>query len=54
MTSGRDEHGSDRSELTDAQWAEIRRRMTEPREYASDSEVRAYFERFGLKDPNRI
>ena len=34
--------------LSDDQWAEIRRRMKEPREYASDAEVEAYFKRHGL------
>ncbi len=34
--------------LTEGQWAEIRRRMSEPREYASDAEVEAFFRRHGL------
>lgn len=34
--------------LSGDQWAEIRRRMCEPREYASDAEVEAYFKRHGL------
>ncbi len=34
--------------LSDAQWAEIRSRMKEPRDYASDAEVEAYFKRHGL------
>jgi len=42
--------GRDRStaDLTDEQWAEITRRMAEPREYASDAEVEALFKRHGL------
>ena len=31
--------------LSEEQWAEIRRRMAEPREYASDAEVEAFFRR---------
>ncbi len=34
--------------LSEDQWAEIRRRMKEPRDYASDAEVEAYFKRHGL------
>ena len=33
--------------LNDEQWGEIRRRMTEPRVYASDAEVEAFFKRHG-------
>ena len=40
--AGRD---SGSAALTDEQWAEIGRRMAEPRDYASDAEVEAYFKR---------
>jgi hypothetical protein len=42
--AGRDAATDD---LSDEQWAEIGRRMAEPREYASDAEVAAFFKRFG-------
>jgi hypothetical protein len=32
--------------LTKDHWAEIRRRWAEPREYASDAEVEAFFTRY--------
>lgn len=32
--------------LSETQWAEIRRRMSAPREYASDAEVEAFFRRY--------
>lgn len=34
-----------RVSLTEEQWADIRRRMAEPRRYASDAEVEAFFKR---------
>jgi hypothetical protein len=43
--AGRDEAMAD---LSDEQWAEISRRMAEPREYASDADVDALFKRYGL------
>jgi hypothetical protein len=40
--------GRDRADsmLSEAQWTEIRRRLSEPREYASDAEVEAFFKRY--------
>jgi hypothetical protein len=43
--AGRDDA---KATLSDEQWAEISRRMAEPREYASEAEVEAFFRRYGL------
>jgi hypothetical protein len=48
-----DKHEGQQARLTEAQWAEIRHRMAQARDYAPDAAVRAFFKQFRHADPSR-